>query len=291
MKLLRSTFAFALAALFSLSSMPAAHSAQLMPSVTMPSGTLAAKWESPTNALGLNQPIGHLSVQHFHKHKLVASIDEGYGLVTNVGVAEGAALMSGTETSLTGGIGAFNTHGTGTSATAAAATDYQLGTAISSPGGATGVQTNVSVAGTAKYQTVATEAYTSTLAVTEWGLFTASTAFPSVTTGTPFTATSATGGTATGTPYTAHLLQGSVIVAGATLAIGVIADNTTSAITIGPQGWLLASNDATAGSTPGSTVAFTIFPAMWDHKVFSAINVVSGDSIQFTYTCTWTSGG
>jgi hypothetical protein len=32
-------------------------------------------------------------------------------------------------------------------------------------------------------------------------------------------------------------------------------------------------------------------PVMWDHKVFSAINVVNGDSIQFTYTLTISSGG
>lgn len=30
---------------------------------------------------------------------------------------------------------------------------------------------------------------------------------------------------------------------------------------------------------------------MWDHKIFAAINVVSGDSIQFTYTLTVTAGG
>jgi hypothetical protein len=30
---------------------------------------------------------------------------------------------------------------------------------------------------------------------------------------------------------------------------------------------------------------------LWDRSVFSAINVVSGDSIQFTYTCTVSSGG
>jgi len=30
---------------------------------------------------------------------------------------------------------------------------------------------------------------------------------------------------------------------------------------------------------------------MWDHKVFAAINVLSGDSIQFTYTLTCTAGG
>lgn len=30
---------------------------------------------------------------------------------------------------------------------------------------------------------------------------------------------------------------------------------------------------------------------LWDRSLFSAINVVSGDSIQFTYTCTVSSGG
>jgi hypothetical protein len=30
---------------------------------------------------------------------------------------------------------------------------------------------------------------------------------------------------------------------------------------------------------------------MWDHRVFSAINVNSGDSIQFTYTLTINAGG
>lgn len=30
---------------------------------------------------------------------------------------------------------------------------------------------------------------------------------------------------------------------------------------------------------------------LWDRSVFSAINVVNGDSIQFTYTCTVTAGG
>jgi hypothetical protein len=31
--------------------------------------------------------------------------------------------------------------------------------------------------------------------------------------------------------------------------------------------------------------------SLWDRSVFSAINVISGDSIQFTYTCTVSSGG
>lgn len=31
--------------------------------------------------------------------------------------------------------------------------------------------------------------------------------------------------------------------------------------------------------------------SLWDRSVFSAVNVVSGESIQFTYTCTLNSGG
>jgi len=30
---------------------------------------------------------------------------------------------------------------------------------------------------------------------------------------------------------------------------------------------------------------------LWDRSVFTAINVASGDSIQFTYTCTVSAGG
>jgi hypothetical protein len=41
----------------------------------------------------------------------------------------------------------------------------------------------------------------------------------------------------------------------------------------------LLSQSATGGGT------------LWDRSVFSAINVVSADSIQFTYTCTVSSGG
>ena len=39
------------------------------------------------------------------------------------------------------------------------------------------------------------------------------------------------------------------------------------------------------------TQAATGGGVLWDRSVFSAINVASGDSIQFTYTCTLTAGG
>jgi len=57
--------------------------------------------------------------------------------------------------------------------------------------------------------------------------------------------------------------------------IGTLTFDATAAIT--EHGIL--SQSATGGGT------------LWDRSVFSAINVASGDSIQFTYTCTVSSGG
>lgn len=123
-----------------------------------------------------------------------------FGIVTNAGVAfEAATFAGGTSTS------AFNFHDSGTGTNAAAVTD----TALQTPtGGArvSGVQTTPG--STNVYQTVATISYTSSLAITEWGLF--------------------------------------------------------SAASVG---------------------------TLWDRRVFSAINVVNGNAIQFTYQLTIPSGG
>lgn len=58
-------------------------------------------------------------------------------------------------------------------------------------------------------------------------------------------------------------------------SVGTVTFDATAAIT--EHG--LFSQAATGGGT------------LWDRSVFSAINVVSGDSIQFTYSCTVSSGG
>lgn len=58
-------------------------------------------------------------------------------------------------------------------------------------------------------------------------------------------------------------------------SVGTVTFDNTAAIT--EHG--IFSQAATGGGT------------LWDRSVFSAINVVSGDSIQFTYTCTFSSGG
>lgn len=102
-------------------------------------------------------------------------------------------------------ISAMNYHDSGTGTVAATSTDSGLGTQAGPATRATGTQSNPA---TNQYRSVGTINYTSTLAITEWGLFSA--------------------------------------------------------------------------STSGT---------MWDRRVFSAINVANGDSIQFTYTLTLNAGG
>jgi hypothetical protein len=125
-----------------------------------------------------------------------------FGLVTTAGVNYMASdFASG---GVTPTISGFKFHDCGTGTTAAAVGDTALQTAAGTArvsGTASNPSANV-------YQSVATIAFTSTLAITEWGLFSAS----------------------------------------------------------------------SAGT-------------LWDHRVFSAINVVNGDSIQFTYKLTVNNGG
>jgi len=123
-----------------------------------------------------------------------------FGIVTNAGVAyEAATFAGGASTS------AFNYHDSGTGTNAAAVTD----TALQTPTGIARVAgTQTTPGSTNVYQTVATITYNNTFAITEWGLFSAS---------------------SSGT--------------------------------------------------------------LWDRRVFSAINVVNTNAVQFTYQLTIPSGG
>lgn len=223
-------------------------------------------------------------------------LDLGSGLITNV-----AALALANDFNWAAPSGAAinvlklcNWHATGTGTTSAAATDIKLQT-VSTNGGQTpvaGTQTLVSAANVQKLQTVATISYTGSEAVTEWGLFNSSTLSTNTSIGTPFTATTATSATVTGTPLTASssTVQGKqqfVVSPDTTAVWGLVTSNTTSVYTI--PAWYKVS-DGTAGSTPGSTEAYHLLALMLDHKVFSAINVGNGDSIQFTYQLTVSSG-
>ena len=231
--------------------------------------------------------------------KVQGTKDLGSGAITHIGTLAIAnsfnvANPSGAASTM---LALANFHATGTGATAAAATDFKLQT-VSTQGGQTpvaGTQTLVqpSALGTnsQQYRTVATINYTGTEAVTEWALFNGGTL--TATTGSPFTATTASTGTVTGTPLTASSStvrgqQLNVVEAGTTTSYGLVLSNTTSVFTFG--NWYNSATGA-AGTTPGATEAYTIRPCMLDRKVFSAINVVNGDSIQFTYTLTIQSGG
>ena len=239
----------------------------------------------------------HLYAKVTRKNGDVEHRDLGSGLVTNVGVT---AMMNdwnwASPAVAINTLKLMNWVATGTGATAAAATDIALQTlaAPTTANAVSGAQSNVSAANLQKFQQITTINYTSSLGITEWGLHSAQVL--SATTGTPFTAGSATTGTVTGTPYTASTatVQGEqmLIVQDTTAAspfYGVILSNTTSVLTV--PAWYLVSNGTLSGVNPVNADALLIKPVMWDHKVFSVINVNNGDSIQFTYLLTINSGG
>lgn len=245
----------------------------------------------------------HLSATHIKANGFQKQYNLGSGLVTNVGVLALANDALWSVTNAPNNLFHFlKYHASGTGTTAAAATDIKLQTA-SANGGQTpvaGTQVMVSAANSQKYQSVATISYTGTEAVTEWGFFAYDSALPTTSnlsdaTGSPFTAGSGTTGTVTGTPLTASSStvmgqQMSIFenTGNATPSWGLVTSNTTSIVTV--PAWYKVS-DGTAGANPANTNTYVIRPIMWDHKVFSAINVNSGDSIQFTYTLTINSGG
>jgi hypothetical protein len=248
----------------------------------------------------------HLYAKHFRGDRLIEDRYLGSGLVTHVGTLALANdfqwPMPSTAAATT--IKLMNFHASGIGVTGAAATDFRLGSlaAPTTTTAVTGTQSIIqpaSLGTTAQlYQSVATISYGSTLAITEWGLHSA--AALTASTGTPFTAATATTATVTGTPLTASStsIQGHtqlIVVPGTTTVWGLVFSNSTSvftfrAATATTGGWYTQAAGA-AGSTPGATEAYTILPVLWDRKQFAAINVVSGDSIQFTYQLTVQSGG
>lgn len=227
------------------------------------------------------------------------SYDLGSGSVTNIGVN----LMANDYQLATAPIlKNANYHGSGTGTTASAASDYYLQTPIGS-GSQTG-STNGYVTGTQswvspnQYRTLATFAYTATLAVTEWGLFNSNaTNFSGTATATGNNTLTNSGAsfTTSGNGLTGWSVEAasSAINTPTTTAMGQIQSNTATALTIlgssGSGQWLTLAN--ASASNPSGTTAYVVYPSTWDHKVFSAINVVNGDSIQFQYTLTINSGG
>lgn len=228
-------------------------------------------------------------------NKIVGEHDLGSGLVTNVGMTSLANDYAWASPALPiNTLALAKWVGVGTGVTAAAATDIAMQT-LAKPTetlAVAGVNSLVSAANLQIIRNIATVNFTSTLAITEWGLHSAEAL--SVTTGTPLTAKTAATATVTGTPYTESAAtvqgeQGLIIEAEKAVACyGLILKNTKSVLTI--PAWYKVS-DGTAAAEPEATSPFKIKPVLLDHKVFAALNVVSGDSIQFTYSFTCTSGG
>lgn len=242
--------------------------------------------------------------------QLVDQYDLGSGLVTDAGVLSLANDFAWPAPSAAAIniLRIANNHATGTGTTSAAVTDIKLQTP-STQGGQTmvaGVQSLVQATsagtgttGTQVYKSVATINYTGTEAVTEWGLFgnlgaIGGTALSSAT-GSPFTAGSSSTGTLTATPLTASTTtvqgQANTVIENTNatrVSWGLVLSNTTSVVTVGA--WYLTATGA-AGTAPVNADTLVFRPVMWDHKVFAAINVNAGDSIQFSYSLTPNQGG
>lgn len=242
--------------------------------------------------------MSHLEAEHRRNGKLVKTHDLGSGLVTNIGVN----LMANDFTWAAGAtLKLMNYHAIGTGTTAAAASDFYLQTAINS-GSLTGSTNRYmtgaqSIGGNASpnvYKTVATFTANAGLAVTEWVLAMSNAA---EFTGRTSTGTSSSSLTDSGASFTTsgNGLQGwtveinsSAINTPTTTVMGQVASNTGTALTL-VEGWLTLAN--AAASTPGATSAYVVYPSIWDHKVFSAINLLAADTLQFQYSLTVTSGG
>jgi hypothetical protein len=249
--------------------------------------------------------VGHNSTANLAAHILAVHLNQfglpleyrdlGPGTVTNVGVMAMAndAFWAGPSAAPINTLALAKFMATGTGTTASAATDISLQTsdAIAS---VTGVQSLNSAANVQIYKVVGAQNYTGTEAVTEFGLFTNGTLSSS--TGTPWTAGNATTGTVTATPLTAS----STTVQGleqnlcedttkSPAIYGLVTGNTTSVVTV--PAWYKVTDGTAAGTFPANTDALLCRPIILDHKVFAAINVNNGDSIQFTYSLTLNSGG
>lgn len=245
-----------------------------------------------------------LIAKHFRGGKQIDERLLGSGSVSNIGVdmmANDTNFMTAATPFST--LASMNYHACGTGTNASAATDYYLQTVVpsadltgSTNGYMTGTVTPPTNAAPNVYQTAATFNFNTTLAITEWGIA-MSNAAPF--TGTA-TSTSATSLTNTGASFTntGNKLAGWAIEANASPIntptttvwglVGVNAGNSGTVLELA-AGWLTLAN--AAASTPGGTTAYVVYPGMFDHHQFAALNVVNLDAIQFIYKLTINSGG
>ena len=276
---------------------PRPHSAR---SVRVPGGrVLFTRDKGSSGLFAAEEFISNLTLIHRGGDGIIKDvIDTGSGLVTNIGVN----LMANDPTWAAGAtLKQMNFHALGTGATAAAAADFYLQTAQGSTnlsgttnGYMTGTQSYVSPN---QYKTVATFTATGAVAATEWVLAMSNAAAFTGRTSTGTSAGPPATLTDTGATFTTsgNGLQGwsveinaSAINTPTTTAMGQVSSNTGTVLTL-LGGWLTLAN--AGASTPGATSAYVVYPSIWDHKVFSVVNLASTDTLQTIYTLTVNSGG
>jgi hypothetical protein len=232
---------------------------------------------------------------------ILDEFDLGSGLVTNIGVTA-LANDSNWQTEAAEPINTLNVCkyiNWGTGATAAAQTDYQLQTPSENESGkkenvaATSSVLKWSATGNAKI--IITGKLEANLAgptaITEWGLFSTKNLLGASTESEKSTVTSLEGKAAAFTASATKTRgeQNKVIWAEKSEEVyGLITASSTTLLTI--PGWVKAKA-AELGTTPEAKAKFKILPVMWDHRVFSAINVEKGNTIEFPYELEIKGGG
>jgi hypothetical protein len=238
------------------------------------------------------QMQSHLSARKLDKDgNVLEERDLGSGLTT-----QGLALALANEVSNAANVPALKNlqyMASGTGTTAATAFDIQLQTAA---GPVSSIITpTVTVSALNSVLTwVGTITYAGTLAITEMGLFGGT-----GTIGSQYTHTNA-GDTFAATTYTPNVSPSWTVnqwagdfivqVASSPSVFGGIISNTATALTISPS-WVNQNAGGGSGSTPAANTAVNIYPLLGDHRIFSPINVVNTNQIQFTYSLVIASGG
>lgn len=280
-------------------------------SIRLPGGRLImTRDKGDSRLLSREQFISNLALIHRAGDGKIQDVrDLGSGLVTNAGVN-----LLANDFSWAGGatLKQANYHAIGTGTTAAAASDVYLQTAQGTTNlsgttngymtGTQSLQPNATATPYSPvYQTVATFTATGAIAVTEWALTIGNAATisgtASATTSSSLTvAAAAFSGTGNGNQLWTVETSATAITAPTnasptTQPMGQVKSNTSTVLTLlnPTPTWLSLTNQAVA--TPSATSDYVLFPTAFDHKVFAAVNMASGDTLQITYGLSCNSGG
>ena len=297
--------------------------AKMVPNVWRPQAAKVRNFRLPGDwRVGIAKDPGngdifteHMMHTHLWGHirnsegKLIEICDLGSGKITNMGVQ--ALLLDGkmpnTSTAVNQLMANLKWHAWGTGVTAEATTDAKMQTPAAptatecQEGTFTYTSSGEGTTGNIFKNTSPKITAGGTLAITEWGMFNGK-KLENVTSLAEQTANAATASTigVAGTPFTAsttsvrgevgYAAQVKTLSAGGGEAYGIITASTTSQLTV--QAFYKDSS-ATLGAvgTPEATSKFTVNPVMFDHRVFTVINLSTGNTIEFPWELTITSGG